>query len=446
MMYVAYDYLLFSLLTAGILYFLHGLPLRDVASGWSRASWAVRLLLLAAFPLLLALRNGLDGIQANPYGALRLTELFVLLFGFTFARYRISWKEALYYTFILFLVEVAVEKVAAVWVLPGDRLNLSVYGSILQYPAEALLYLVTPTSITLLVFFVLKRFFLKVQPKRIGVRELVPMALSMVPVLVVGYLGPVPIGENVLGQQSTAMALFLYELCSLTSVLVMIGVDNVAAMRESEEAARTLEALLRLQEGQYESRRAALEEVREKHHDVRHHLMYMAKLESEEDRLAYAAEALETTFGEETFLQTGNEVLDTVLSSAAARCRGLGIRLVLFVEADCMGFVSPRDIVAMAGNALDNAIAAQEGLPEPEREIVVRIHGDTRWLYLRFENGYAGTVAFAGGMPVTTAGRGSGHGYGFKSIVAAAERYDGTVQATAEGGRFTLSILVPQPN
>lgn len=254
-----------------------------------------------------------------------------------------------------------------------------------------------------------------------------------------------PIGENVLGQQSTAMALFLYELCSLTSVLVMIGVDNVAAMRESEEAARTLEALLRLQEGQYESRRAALEEVREKHHDVRHHLMYMAKLESEEDRLAYAAEALETTFGEETFLQTGNEVLDTVLSSAAAAagaghssgavCGG-GLHGVRESPRHC-GHGGKRAGQRHCGPGRSTRARARDCGAHPRGHplAVPTLRERLRW--------HGG---FAGGMPVTTAGRGSGHGYGFKSIVAAAERYDGTVQATAEGGRFTLSILVPQPN
>lgn len=163
------------------------------------------------------------------------------------------------------------------------------------------------------------------------------------------------------------------------------------------------------------------------------------------ERIAYANEALETSFGEEQFLQTGNEVLDTVLSLSAQRCRDLNIRLVLFVDAQCMDFMRPGDIVAIASNALDNAVEAQMRLPEQvAREIMVRIHGDEHWLYLHFENTFAGEIKWRDGLPATNKENAQGHGLGLKSIRAAIERYEGTLQIEARDGRFALNILIPR--
>lgn len=442
-MIILYDYLLCALELAGILYFMRGLPLRKAG----KAEVAQRLfhgVPLAVMPLLLALRSGLDGLQAGQYGPFRLTELFVLLYAFVWFRYRISSREALYYTFILFLIEIAVEKVAAAFALSREGMNLANHAVLLEYPVEAAVYLLLPGGLTFGIFFLLKRFYIRVQPKQIGWRELVPMALSMVPVLTVGYLIEALESDHGAGM-SDALGLFLYELCSLTSVLVMIGVDNVAFMREAAQSARMLEAMTRMQADQYDQRRRAMDEIRRKYHDLKHHLLYMARLESEEERIAYANEALETSFGEEQFLQTGNEVLDTVLSLSAQRCRDLGIRLVLFVEAQYLDFMRPSDIVAIASNALDNAVEAQKHLPEQaDHEIVVRIHGDEHWLYLHFENTFVGEVQWRDGLPVTSKENTQGHGLGLKSIQAATERYEGTLQVETRDGRFALNILMPR--
>ena len=234
-MIVLYDYLLFALELAGILYFMRGLPLREM--GESEAVQRLfRSALLTVMPLLLALRSGLDGLQADQYGPFRLTELFGLLYVFVRLRYCISSRETLYYTFILFLVEIAVEKAAAAFALSREGMNLANHAVLLEYPVEATVYLLLPAGLTFGVFFLLKRFCIRVQPKQIGWRELVPMALSMVPVLTVGYLIEALESGHGTGVPDT-LGLFLYELCSLTSVLVMIGVDNVAFMREEAQSA-----------------------------------------------------------------------------------------------------------------------------------------------------------------------------------------------------------------
>lgn len=359
-------------------------------------------------------------------------------------RYRISAQETLYYTFILFLIEIAVEKAAAAIVLSQEGMDLAEHEALLQFTGPALCYLLLPAGLTLLIFFVLKHFCIKVQPKKVGWRELVPMALSMVPVLAVGYLTQALDGGSGIDQTET-LGLLLYELCSLTSVLVMIGVDNAVAKREAEQSAQMLEAVVRVKADQYDQRRRALEEIRRKHHDLKHHLLYMAHIPTEEERVAYANEALETSFGDEQFLQTGNEVLDTVLSISAQRCREHDIRLALFVEAQAMSCMRPADIVTIAGNALDNAIEAQMHLPVAEaREILVRIHGDSNWLYLHFENKFSGVIEWRDGFPLSQKERAYDHGLGLRSIQSAVERYKGSVEIEVQEKVFSLNILIPR--
>ena len=110
-----------------------------------------------------------------------------------------------------------------------------------------------------------------------------------------------------------------------------------------------------------------------------------------------------------------------------------------------MSFMRPADIVAIAGNALDNAIEATSVLPVGRpREVLVRINDDAHWLYLHFENGFQGALRWHEGRPVTCKEDARGHGLGLRSIEAAVERYGGTVQMDAEDGVFSLNVLVPR--
>ena len=48
-----------------------------------------------------------------------------------------------------------------------------------------------------------------------------------------------------------------------------------------------------------------------------------------------------------------------------------------------------------------------------------------------------------GGMPLTSKSDASGHGFGLKSIRLIAEKYDGILDVSTDGGVFTVQISIP---
>ena len=60
---------------------------------------------------------------------------------------------------------------------------------------------------------------------------------------------------------------------------------------------------------------------------------------------------------------------------------------------------------------------------------------------LHVENSYEEALRIVDGMPQTTK-KGSGHGFGLRSIQSIAEKYDGVATVQAEGGLFKLTVLL----
>lgn len=437
MLIYLYDYAHFAAETAAILYFLHGLP-------WRGGPKAVKAAAIALMPMLLALRSGADGLALDPFSPFRLAELFVMLVAFALVLFRVNLREGVYFCAIIFLVEVAVEKAVTALVMTG--IPVVSHADILLQPGHAALYLVLPGLASLAVFWLLKRFFVTVCPKDITWRELAPMLLSTVPVLYIGMAG------DWVDAPQLGLLLVSYLLCSFTSILVMTGVDNIVTLKEEEKEHQVLEALMGMQRDQYERKQVLAAALRQTHHDLGHHIRYMATLDDPDERHRYAQEVLDQVQGTEELLCTGNETLDVLLSDRIRRCRQEDVKLVLFVEAARMDRMRPSDIVVVVGNALENAMEAvrsamRQGAVAPEdRQITVRISGNDNWLVLRFENRLFEPLSWDGAWPATTKPNGDAHGFGLKSIARVVERYHGDVQILEEDGRFVLSVLVPVPS
>lgn len=146
----------------------------------------------------------------------------------------------------------------------------------------------------------------------------------------------------------------------------------------------------------------------------------------------------------EDIKHTGNAALDVLLSQKSILCRKNKI------EFDCMGdgslllFMSEIDILTMFGNIMDNAIEAASAIDdESNRIIILNIYSRNGCVVIREENYFSGEHTFKNGLPETTKKDKTNHGYGMRSIVATARRYDGTVECRTEEQKFLLKIVFP---
>lgn len=205
-----------------------------------------------------------------------------------------------------------------------------------------------------------------------------------------------------------------------------------------------LNALWHQKEEQYRLSKETIAIINRKCHDMKHQLAAVRAMPGAESRERYLREAEESIGIYDAMFQTGNEVLDTVLTEKSLYCGANGIRLGCVADGTQLDFVDPVDIYAILGNALDNAIDAVQRLENPEKRMIdVLICRERKFLVLQVVNPIEGALKFRAGLPVSTKAQDGYHGFGLKSIRHTAAQYGGFTVVNAERGFFTLKILIP---
>lgn len=192
-------------------------------------------------------------------------------------------------------------------------------------------------------------------------------------------------------------------------------------------------------------------------HDMRNTLSVVMQLSAEHTEKAQAElqsylsglqeemEKLDTRF------HTGNIVADTILSMKYHEA--LQTLPDLNIDVDALLFpkdlkIRGYDIGVILGNALDNALEACRELRtvEPEAEIYIRLSSSLKrkMFLMEIENRFNGELLMTGqsGFPLTKKKDKDLHGIGLENIKSAAEKYQGAVDWMAEGGVFTLSVML----
>ncbi len=210
--------------------------------------------------------------------------------------------------------------------------------------------------------------------------------------------------------------------------------------------AETLKSMYEMQYSQYQIQEENMALVNQKYHDLKHQILAL-KAGSSEENQKYLDQMLDDIRHYETSYQTGNKVLDTILTSEAMKCQARGIELTCVADGSILSFINPMDVSSLFGNALDNAIEGAEKIPDKnERLIHLTVDKQKSFVRIFVENRYIGKIRFRHNLPLTSKADTNFHGFGIKSMKSIAEKYGGSIVATTEDGWFKLSILVPSPN
>ena len=196
---------------------------------------------------------------------------------------------------------------------------------------------------------------------------------------------------------------------------------------------------------QYRLTRENIALINQKCHDLKHQI-YALRNVSEEERNRYLNEIAESVQIYEARVQTGNEVLDTILTEKSLHCKERGITVSCVADGSQMGFINTVDLYAILGNAMDNAIEAVEKFEDKEkRQIDVLIYRKEQFLVINVINPLTEKLVYEDGLPVTTKENKGFHGFGLKSIKYMVKKCEGILNISEEDGCFSLMILIPIP-
>jgi uncharacterized membrane protein YidH (DUF202 family) len=196
--------------------------------------------------------------------------------------------------------------------------------------------------------------------------------------------------------------------------------------------------------------RESQEETRAFRHDMRNNLTLLAGL-MQEKKYEEAEQYIRDLNGELAALSptiiTGDDMLDSLLSSKLGELERQGITLTINGVIDGGLSWKPIDICAVFANALDNAMRACQAMPEDaEKYIRISFRKTELQRVISIVNSSAKPVDCAkllsGEGRYTTKSDKSRHGYGLYNIRRTVEKYGGMLKVSSEDKEFRLTIVL----
>ncbi|NBK91452.1 GHKL domain-containing protein [bacterium 1XD21-13] len=268
--------------------------------------------------------------------------------------------------------------------------------------------------------------------------------LLSLPVLA-GFLGIITLSEQKAPFLSEEM-LDVWTLLSLVLLMGLLVFHMNRQYRMEQELSRLKAEQAELLERDYQALNQSYGANARLFHDVNRHLEALYRLLSQEhyeearayleDLQAPVRELAETVY-------TGDEAVDYLLNSRMAAAVREGIILEIKVEFPRRSNLRSADLCAILGNLLDNALEAVRKVAEPEeRKAVLTIRRIHQMVVIKVENTFAEDVRDHEGELKTTKTDGGLHGWGLKSVRTAAEKYEGALRTSWEGGWFRAVVTL----
>lgn len=202
------------------------------------------------------------------------------------------------------------------------------------------------------------------------------------------------------------------------------------------------------QEQQYH---AILLNKHQKFQQLRHDMKYsfgniagLIKNGHNEEALQYA-EQQSGQLASTSVIETGQPLLDTILTIREEQAQGLGAEFHSYVSADLQhSYISMDDLASLCSNALSNAVEAVAQIDDPaRRKIWCSITQDKQYLHIAVRNTTANDVPIIDNMVETNKTDKILHGFGLKIIRQITEKYNGVYTLQCKNRMFTVQITLP---
>ena len=232
-------------------------------------------------------------------------------------------------------------------------------------------------------------------------------------------------------------------LCLLSCILILLVILGFFEKNRYRDESLKIEMDYREKMKQFEMSKEAVEYINIKCHDLRKKIRDFKNnkdiLDEEEiDKIANTIKIYDETF------QTGNEVLDRILTSKSLVLQKNGIELTVMCEGKSLSVFSNSDLISLFTNILDNAVEAVMKIPQAQnRYISLIVKTRSGFLYIEQSNPYVDKVEIRNDFILTTKRNKYLNGFGTKSISLIVRNHGGKVNYDAVDGIFTLRILVP---
>lgn len=249
-------------------------------------------------------------------------------------------------------------------------------------------------------------------------------------------------------EMASRLLLSVFYFYDLLACLLALGTQHfMLRNKQLDDEVNVVRKLWRRDKEQYELKRANIEAINIKCHDLRHRLReYGIRKNIDEETIREITDELNIY---DSFVRTGNEVLDVILSEESLHCSRMGIRLLCNVDGKQLGGISANNLYPLFYNAIHNAIEAVARVQDENKKLikltVVRVRD---MISVHVENYCvdADQIVFCDGLPQTRKADKENHGFGMRSMCLVAQKLGGEIHVDVSGDIFSLDVFFPVPH
>lgn len=243
----------------------------------------------------------------------------------------------------------------------------------------------------------------------------------------------------------TADICYVRTLIDLSGVMMLTVYQSRINEMIAEKELSQINVMLKGQYDKYRNYQASFDMINMKYHDLKHQLAGLKMQMSDETRKEWI-DTLEQELEEYSpKMQTGNHVLDTLISGKMMNVSSNKIKLTCVAEGKLLDFMHVTDICTIFGNALDNALENVSMIEDEEKRLVhLSVFAKKQFIIIQVRNYCEQELKFKDGYPITTKSDKKNHGFGLKSIRYTVEKYNGTLKFDLQKNWFELKIIIPK--
>lgn len=281
------------------------------------------------------------------------------------------------------------------------------------------------------------------QDLNVSLKEMLSAAMITVGAFLISNISYVNTNTPLSGRMS-AEIFYIRTLVALAGMIMLIALQERWQELQMKQDYDAIQAVLQLQYEQYRQSRESIEMINRKYHDLKHQIGIIRMEQDADRREEYLSQLEDGVQGYELVNNTGNPILDTILSAKQLYCQQHKLNMTVVADGKSLSALEVMDICSIFGNALDNAIESVEKLPDPEKRLInVAVYTKGGLLMIRVENYFETELQPVSGGFRTTKRDKENHGYGIRSIRYVAEKYGGSLDISTENHWFSLKVLIP---
>lgn len=269
------------------------------------------------------------------------------------------------------------------------------------------------------------------------------MLLTAMLVFGVSNLGFLPLKVPFAGRDSVEI-FNIRTMVDLGGIAILFAFQSLWKALYIQKELETIQTMMTNQYEQYKQAQRTMDLINYRYHDLKNHILLLRSKGYSQDSSDYLDKLEREIHEYEALNKTGNDVLDTLLTSKNLRCLEHKINMTCVVDGSLFEFMDVMDICAIFGNALDNAIECEIQIADYAKRIIhVDAFKERAFLIIRVENYCEERKKFDRELPVTTKKNSSVHGYGLKSLRYTVHKYKGELYIDISENWFNLRILIP---